>query len=340
MTHPSPVVVSMGDPAGIGPEIILKAWTIWRDRAGVPPLLALGDPAAFEATAHALGLPTPRVVGTPSAAADTQPGGLPVFEVGINLDAPATPGKPDAANAACIKAAIETGVRLCLDDQARALVTAPIAKAVMYDAGFSFPGHTEFLAELCAEHPMQTPRGPAMMLAGGGLRVVLVTIHEPLARAISLITPERVESIARLCHAALQRDFGIAQPRLALAGLNPHAGEGGALGEEERDILDPLAERLRADGVDITDALPPDTMFHAEARADYDAAICLYHDQGLIPVKTLDFHGGVNITLGLPIVRTSPDHGTAFNIAGRGEARPDSLLAALAQACAIAECRG
>ncbi len=340
MTRSSPVAVSMGDPAGIGPEIILKAWTVWRDRAGVPPLLALGDPVAFELAAHALGLPAPVIVGTPATAAEAQPNGLPVFDIGVNLNAPAKPGIPDAANAACTKAAIETGVRLCLDNQACALVTAPIAKSVMYDAGFSFPGHTEFLAELCAEHPMQTPRGPAMMLAGGGLRVVLVTIHEPLARAITLITSERVEAIARLAHIALNQDFGITRPRLALAGLNPHAGEGGALGDEERDMLNPLAERLRADGVDITDALPPDTMFHAEARAGYDAAICLYHDQGLIPVKTLDFHGGVNITLGLPIVRTSPDHGTAFNIAGRGEARPDSLLAALEQACAIAECRG
>jgi len=339
MSHPSPVVMSMGDPAGIGPEIILKAWNTWRDRAGAPPVLALGDTALFKATARALGMSEPIKVAAPADAAHAQSSGLPVFDVGPGLDAPAIPGQPDPANAASIKAAIEAGVGLCLDGQARALVTAPIAKSVMYDAGFSFPGHTEFLAELCAEQPMDLPRGPAMMLAGGGLRVVLVTIHEPLARAISLITPDRVEAIARLTHSALQRDFGIARPRLALAGLNPHAGEDGALGNEERDMLNPLAERLRSDGLAITDALPPDTLFHAEARAGYDAAICLYHDQGLIPVKTLDFHGGVNITLGLPIVRTSPDHGTAFNIAGRGEARPDSLLAALEQACAIAECR-
>nr|WP_291844718.1 4-hydroxythreonine-4-phosphate dehydrogenase PdxA [Maricaulis sp.] len=339
MSRLSPVVMSMGDPAGIGPEIILKAWNSWRQRDNACPLLALGDPDAFTALAARLGLPAPRPVATPGDAHGVMDDALPVLDVGISLHAPLSPGSADPAHAACIKAAIETGVRLCLDGQASALVTAPISKAVMYEAGFSFPGHTEFLAELCAGHPVGGPRGPAMMLAGGGLRVVLVTIHEALARAIELITPERVEAIARLTDSALRSDFGIAAPRLALAGLNPHAGEGGALGEEEIRLLNPLAAKLRAAGIAITDALPPDTMFHAEARASYDAAICLYHDQGLIPVKTLDFHGGVNITLGLPIVRTSPDHGTAFAIAGQGIARPDSLIAALDQAVDIAECR-
>jgi 4-hydroxythreonine-4-phosphate dehydrogenase len=339
MTQLSPVAVSMGDPAGIGPEIILKAWQSWRRHNGVPPLIALGDIDAFTATAQALGLPAPCPLPTPTREAAETLDGLPVFDVGVKIAAPVRPGQPDTANAACTKAAIETGVRLALDGQVSALVTAPIAKSVMYEAGFAFPGHTEFLAELCAGHPVDGPKGPAMMLAGGGLRAVLVTIHEPLVRALSLITPQRVEATARITDAALRRDFGIARPRLALAGLNPHAGEGGALGDEEINILDPLAARLRADGIDITDAQPPDTLFHAEARAGYDAAICLYHDQGLIPVKTLEVHGGVNITLGLPIVRTSPDHGTAFNIAGQGVARPDSLLAALEQAVKIAECR-
>lgn len=343
MTRPSPVVVSMGDPAGIGPEIILKAWQSWRTAPDAGPgsgtFVALGDVAAFESAAQQLTLPPPQQLATLSDADDVMPRGLPVLDVGVSLATDCLPGQPDAAHAACIKAAIETGVRLCLDGQASALVTAPIAKSVMYAAGFSFPGHTEFLAELCADHLVIGPRGPAMMLAGGGLRVVLVTIHEPLARALTLITPDRVEAIARLTDAALRRDFGIARPRLALAGLNPHAGEGGALGDEELTLLNPLAARLRADGIDLTDAQPPDTLFHAEARAGYDAAICLYHDQGLIPVKTLDFHGGVNITLGLPIVRTSPDHGTAFNIAGQGIARADSLLAALSQATRIAAYR-
>ncbi|WP_323763150.1 4-hydroxythreonine-4-phosphate dehydrogenase PdxA [Maricaulis sp.] len=335
----SPVAVSMGDPAGIGPEIILKAWHDWHQRDAVPPMIALGDIDAFAATAHALGLPAPQPLPIPTRKAATALDGLPVFDVGIKLARAVRPGSAEPANAACIKAAIETGVRLCLDGQASALVTAPIAKSVMYEAGFAFPGHTEFLAELCAETPVDGPSGPAMMLSGGGLRVVLVTIHEPLARALSLITPERVDAIARLTNHALRHDFGIASPRLALAGLNPHAGEGGNLGTEEVEHLNPLAERLRQDGINISDARPPDTLFHAEARAGYDAAICLYHDQGLIPVKTLDFHGGVNITLGLPIVRTSPDHGTAFTIAGQGLARPDSLLAALEQAVRIAECR-
>lgn len=339
MPHLSPVAVSMGDPAGIGPEIILKAWSNWHRRKGVPPLIALGDIDAFTATARALDLPDPQSLPTPTSDAAAALGGLAVLDGGIKLARPVRPGQADPANAACVKAAIETGVRLCLDGQVSALVTAPIAKSVMYEAGFAFPGHTEFLAELCAGTPVDGPSGPAMMLAGGGLRVVLVTIHEPLARALSLITPRRVEAIARIADCALRRDFGLDNPRLALAGLNPHAGEGGALGQEEIEILDPLAARLRADGINITDAQPPDTLFHAEARAGYDAAICLYHDQGLIPVKTLDFHGGVNITLGLPIVRTSPDHGTAFNIAGQGIARPDSLLAALEQAVQIAECR-
>ncbi|WP_369823692.1 4-hydroxythreonine-4-phosphate dehydrogenase PdxA [Maricaulis sp. W15] len=339
MSRLSPVVVSMGDPAGIGPEIILKAWERWRRRDETHPLVALGDLSAFAPIATQLGLPQPRAIATSEAAATVMPDALPVLDVGVSLHAPVQAGAADPAHAACIKAAIETGVRLCLDKRACALVTAPIAKTVMYEAGFSFPGHTEFLAELCADQPFEGPRGPAMMLAGGGLRVVLVTIHEALSRAIGQITPERVEAIARLTDAALRRDFAIAAPRLALAGLNPHAGEGGALGDEEIRLLNPVAAKLRAEGFDITDALPPDTMFHAEARAGYDAAICLYHDQGLIPVKTLDFHGGVNITLGLPIVRTSPDHGTAFAIAGQGIARPDSLLAALDQAVQIAGCR-
>jgi len=339
MSRPSPVVMSMGDPAGIGPEIILKAWDSWRRREDTRPVLALGHLSAFQPMAEQLGLPAPQPVSTPEATASVVDGALPVLDVGVSLDAPLRPGVPDPSHAAVTKAAIETGVRLCLAGQAGALITAPIAKSVMYEAGFNFPGHTEFLAELCAGHCVAGPRGPAMMLSGGGLRVVLVTIHEPLARAIERITPERVETKVRLTDAALRRDFGIAAPRLALAGLNPHAGEDGTLGDEEARILNPLAARLRADGLDVSDAMPPDTMFHAEARAGYDAAICLYHDQGLIPVKTLDFHGGVNITLGLPIVRTSPDHGTAFNIAGKGIARPDSLLAALDQAVQIAECR-
>jgi len=335
MTPRSPIVVSMGDPAGIGPEIILKA----RTELGTSiPLLALGDPGIFASTAARLGLPGPAIVDAPDAPLPADR--LAVLATPHTCSGPVMPGQPDAAHARAVTSAIETGVSLCRAGKAAALVTAPISKAVLYEAGFSFPGHTEYLAELTADAPVEGPRGPAMMLSGGGLRVVLATIHLSLRDALAALTAERIAGIARLTHHALIRDFGIAAPRLALAGLNPHAGEGGALGREEIEIVNPAAAALRAEGIDITDALPPDTMFHAEARAQYDAAVCLYHDQGLIPVKTLDFHGGVNITLGLPIVRTSPDHGTAFAIAGQGVARPDSLIAAIRQASEIAEHRG
>jgi 4-hydroxythreonine-4-phosphate dehydrogenase len=334
MSGPSPVVISMGDPAGIGPEIILKAWA-QRQLSG-PHFACIGDIDAMGACARSLGLPAPVAISDPGAAASIFPAALPVLTAPVPISAPLIAGSPDPRHATTVKACIETGVGLCLSGAARALVTAPIAKSVMYEAGFNFPGHTEFLAELTRNTPMTGARGPAMMLAGGGLRVVLTSIHESLAHAIATLSGARIEQIAQLAHLALQRDFGIARPRLALAGLNPHAGERGSLGREEIEIINPAAARLRAAGIAITDALPPDTMFHAEARAGYDAAICLYHDQGLIPVKTLDFHGGVNITLGLPIVRTSPDHGTAFDIAGQGVARADSLLAALDAAAAIA----
>lgn len=337
MSLVAPIGVSMGDPAGIGPEIILKAWQALRSDS--LPFLCIGDPAPLDAAAHRLGLPSPRPVTEPKEAVNVFAYALPCLPASTSLTVEVRPGQPDTAHAGMVLAAIRDGVTGCIDGTLSALVTAPIAKSVLYDAGFTFPGHTEYLAELTAVTPLSGPRGPAMMLAGGGLRVVLTSIHEALADAVSQLDLDHIKSIARLTHHALIQDFGIASPRLALAGLNPHAGEAGALGREEIEILNPMAAQLRSEGIDITDACPPDTMFHAEARETYDAAICLYHDQGLIPVKTLDFHGGVNITLGLPIVRTSPDHGTAFNIAGTGQARPDSLIAALRQAQAIAEQR-
>ncbi|NBW14590.1 MAG: 4-hydroxythreonine-4-phosphate dehydrogenase PdxA, partial [Caulobacteraceae bacterium] len=217
--------------------------------------------------------------------------------------------------------------------------TAPIAKAPLYAAGFRFPGHTEFIAELTADAPFAGTRGPVMMLTAKDLRACLVTIHVALDQVPQLVTGERVIRTARVVHEAMKRDFGIARPRLALAALNPHAGEGGALGLQEIEVLAPAVEALRAEGVTITDPRPADTMFHDEARATYDAAVCLYHDQALIPVKTLDFWGGVNATLGLPIVRTSPDHGTGFDIAGKGIARPDSLIAAIRLAAEMAAAR-
>lgn len=315
----------MGDPAGIGPEIISKAWTALHETG--PAFLVVGDPSCF---------PHGHPIAAPEDAQAVFPTALPVLPQGKALPGPVTMGQPRSGNAAAIGSAIEDAVTHALAGRISAVVTAPIAKSVMYEAGFNFPGHTEYLAELTSAVPVKGPRGPLMMLSGGGLRVVLTSIHVSLQEAVEAINAERICHVARLTHQALQSDFGIARPRLALAGLNPHAGEDGALGREEIEIINPAAQALRAAGIAITDAMPPDTLFHAEARAGYDAAICHYHDQGLIPVKTLDFHGGVNTTLGLPIVRTSPDHGTAFDIAGTGRARPDSLIAALRQAQEIA----
>ncbi|PZO03638.1 MAG: 4-hydroxythreonine-4-phosphate dehydrogenase PdxA, partial [Alphaproteobacteria bacterium] len=250
--------------------------------------------------------------------------------------APVTIGQPDPANAGTVADWIERGVDMVLSGEASGLVTAPIAKAPLYAAGFRFPGHTEFIAELTADAPFRGTRGPVMMLTARDLRACLVTIHVPLDQVPELVTVERVCRTARVVHESMQRDFGIVSPRLALAALNPHAGESGSLGLQEIEVLSPAVEILRMEGITITNPLPADTMFHDDARQTYDAAICLYHDQALIPVKTLDFWGGVNATLGLPIVRTSPDHGTGFDIAGRGIARPDSLIAAIRLASEMA----
>ena len=319
----------MGDPAGIGPEIIQNAWLSLR-KAQEYCFLVIGDPACF---------PDARCLSHPAEAANVFPEALPLIQQSSPLGELVSTGSPSGANAAAIRAAIEDATGYALEGKTSAVVTAPISKSVMYDAGFDFPGHTELLGELTAGTPVSGPGGPLMMLSGGGLRVVLTSIHVSLRAALNALEPGRLKNVVRLTHHALQQDFGIAKPRLAMAGLNPHAGEDGALGREEIDIINPTAAELRAEGINITDALPPDTMFHEEARARYDAAICHYHDQGLIPVKTLDFHGGVNTTLGLPIVRTSPDHGTAFDIAGRNEARADSMIAAIKQAALIARNR-
>jgi 4-hydroxythreonine-4-phosphate dehydrogenase len=333
MTRPS-IVVSMGDPAGIGPEIILKAWS---DMAGGPlGFCCIGDVGWMSQTASDLGLPAPAIISAPPESDSVFAQALPCIQTSSPLSQAVTTGTAAPQNADCVKASIFDGVGYCLSGLASALVTAPISKSVMYAAGFNFPGHTEYLSNLTSEHAMNGPRGPVMMLAASGLRVVLTSIHEPILSAVQTMNADKILDTARITHHALRHDFGISHPRLALAGVNPHAGEDGALGMEEIEIINPAAAQLRAEGIDITDAQPPDTLFHAEARAKYDAAICHYHDQGLIPVKTLDFHGGVNITLGLPIIRTSPDHGTAFNIAGQGKARPDSLIAALRQADQIA----
>lgn len=315
----APIAISMGDPAGVGLEIVGKAWCA--RRPGDVPFLLIADAQAAQQAASGAKL---QIIASAAQAGTVFPSALPILP--IALAAPPVPGKPDTQNAPAILEAIRLGVHLARSGEACALTTLPIAKHVLYEAGFPFAGHTEFLAELTGS------ARPVMLLAGESLRVALATIHMPLAAVPDALSIEGLVAIGRIVHTALRRDFGIAEPRIALAGLNPHAGEGGSIGREEQDILNPAAALLRQEGVAITNAQPADTLFHTEARAGYDAVLAMTHDQGLIPLKTLHFWDAVNITLGLPIVRTSPDHGTAFDIAGKGVARPDSLICALQQA--------
>ncbi len=329
-----PIAVTLGDPAGVGPEIVAKAWRMLNSCG--PAFMAVGDAQALMAAAIGGTIPVRRVTGAEDALAAFGEA-LPVVD--IPLQAPVVAGRADPAHAPAIIRWIETAVGLALSGDVAAVVTAPIAKAPLYAAGFAFPGHTEFLAEITAAARYDGARGPVMMLAAKDLRVSLVTIHLPLKDAPTALSIEGVVNVGLVTAQALRRDFGVERPRLALAGLNPHAGETGALGREEIEIIGPAARALRDLGVDCSDPKPADTLFHQEARGGYDAAVCMYHDQALIPVKMLDFWGGVNVTLGLPIVRTSPDHGAAFDIAGRGLARPDSLIAALKMADHIAQRR-
>jgi len=320
---PPPLALTCGEPAGIGPEIAAAAWTILR---GSLPFFLIGNPAHLPA-----GTPV-AVIADPAEAVAASPGALPVLA--HDIPGPARPGRPDPGQAAGILGAIARGVDLVQTGAAAALVTNPIHKKALKDgAGFAYPGHTEYLAALAGVGRV------VMMLVCDTLRVVPATIHIPLAEVPGALTAEALAATIRLTDAGLRRDFGLARPRIAIAGLNPHAGEGGAMGTEELTLIAPLLERLRAEGFDLAGPLPADTMFHARARARYDAAICMYHDQALIPIKTLAFDEGVNATLGLPFVRTSPDHGTAFDIAGRGVARPDSLIAALRLAARMAAVR-
>ena len=326
---PRPLVLTLGEPAGVGPEIIAKAW---RALCGEAPFAVVGDARLLAQQ----GVPVAEIL-SPSDATDVFARALPVLH--HPAPAPVIVGQPDATNAGVVADWIERGVDLCLSGEASGLVTAPIAKAPLYAAGFRFPGHTEFIAELTADAPFNGTRGPVMMLTARDLRACLVTIHVALDQVPELVTAERVCRTARVVHESMKRDFDIKAPRLALAALNPHAGEGGSIGLQEVEVLRPAAAALRAEGINISDPLPADTLFHDEARARYDATVCLYHDQALIPVKTLDFWGGVNATLGLPIVRTSPDHGTGFDIAGKGIARADSFIAAVRLASEMAAAR-
>ena len=328
---PGPLALTLGDPAGVGPEIIVKAWRALRGSG--PAFLVVGDFQAL-ASAPAGGTSILRRITAPQDAARLFPDALPVLD--LPLRAPAVAGQPSSSAAPAIVQWIETAVGLALSGDVAGVVTAPIAKAPLYEAGFRFPGHTEFLGDLTAAANWDGARGPIMMLTAQDLRVTLVTVHVPLAEASSRLSVEAIVNAGLVTAQALRRDFGVAAPRLAVAGFNPHAGESGALGREEIEIVAPALRALRDLGVDATGPYPADTLFPAEMRHRYDAALCLYHDQALIPVKMLDFWGGVNVTLGLPIVRTSPNHGTAFDIAGRGLARADSLVAAIRLADQIA----
>jgi 4-hydroxythreonine-4-phosphate dehydrogenase len=324
-----PLALTMGEPAGIGGDIALAAWL--RRAEGVPPFMLIDAPTRVAALARRLGLAVElAVVDRPAGAAAVFPHALPVLPVAVPQ---AIPGRPCPATAAAVLASIDRAVDLALAGQVAGVVTNPIQKAVLTAAGFAHPGHTEYLAARVGGVPV------AMMLACPGLRVVPVTVHVALRDAIDSLTADGIAATGRLVCAMLRRDFGLAAPRLAVAGLNPHAGENGTMGHEDAAIVAPAVAMLRAGGIDVRGPLPPDTLFTAEARQTYDVALCLYHDQALIPLKTLDMHGGVNVTLGLPFVRTSPDHGTALDLAGTGRANPASLIAALRMAAEIAATR-
>ena len=327
-----PLALTLGDPAGIGPEIVVKAWNELR-RSG-PPFVVVGD---YQSVASASGATEVRRVLSPVDALAIFEDALPVID--LPLKSPVVAGQPSPTAAPAIIQWIETAAGLALSGAVCGVVTAPIAKAPLYEAGFKFPGHTEFLGELTQAATFDGARGPIMMLVAQDLRVSLVTVHTPLAKVSGELSIESIVNAGLVTAQALRIDFGIEAPRLAVAGLNPHAGESGGIGREEIEIVGPAVRALQDLGVNAKGPYPSDSLFHAEARSNYDAVICLYHDQALIPVKMLDFWGGVNVTLGLPIVRTSPDHGTAFDIAGRGLARPDSLIAAIRLADGIARAR-
>lgn len=321
------LALTLGEPAGIGPDIALLAWA--RRTAATPPFCAIGDPALLASRARLLGLSVPvREVGMAEAAASF-PDALPVEPAGPR--ATAAPGRPDGTSAAAVVASLDQAMDHVQAGRASGLVTAPLAKSVVYAAGFPFPGHTEYLAARCVAADGRVPH-PVMMIWSPRLAVVPATIHVPLKDVPRLVTRDLLVRTGLILARDMVRRFGLPHPRLVLAGLNPHAGEEGTLGREDEDVLRPAVADLRAEGIDIRGPLPADTLFHEEARATYDAVIGPYHDQVLIPAKTLAFHDGVNVTLGLPFVRTSPDHGTAFDLAGTGRANPSSLMAAIALA--------
>lgn len=317
------IAISCGEPAGIGPEVAYRAWEALCDKQS---LLWIGDPRHLPEEARW------KAVSHPNEAALICAQALPVLP--LDIGPPPNPGSPESRHATGVIRAIEIGVSMAQSGDIAALTTAPINKQALAEgAAFTFPGHTEFLAHLAGDVDV------AMMLAGPDLRVVPATIHIPLSEVPRALTETVLERTIRITDTALRRDFGLAMPRIAVAGLNPHAGENGRMGREEITMITPLIHRLRTEGLDLLGPLPADTMFHPSARARFDAAVCAYHDQALVPLKTLAFDEGVNITLGLPFIRTSPDHGTAFDIAGTGTANPASMIAAIDMAATLAKAR-
>jgi 4-hydroxythreonine-4-phosphate dehydrogenase len=331
---PKPLALTSGEPAGIGPDIALTAW-LRRHELKLPPFYLLGDHGFLAGRAKALGLKVEFADVRSDEALSAFSRALPVVATG--KPATARPGSPDAASADAALASIRQAVADVASGKASAVVTNPIAKNVLYRAGFRHPGHTEFLAELAANGGV-TPQ-PVMMLWSRALAVVPVTIHVALREALAQLSTELIVTTARIVVHDLKARFGLAHPRLAVSGLNPHAGEDGSLGTEDVEIVAPAVEILRREGIEARGPMPADTMFHAAARKTYDCAVCMYHDQALIPIKTIAFEDAVNVTLGLPFIRTSPDHGTAFDIAGTGRANPSSLIAALRLAARMAAAR-
>ncbi|WP_417318127.1 4-hydroxythreonine-4-phosphate dehydrogenase PdxA [Emcibacter sp.] len=328
-----PLAVSIGEPAGIGPEIIAKAWHL-RHQESLPPFLLLGSLDIFRELQPSLPL---QLINEPEDCAAIFNKALPVLD--IPASGKVVPGEPAPETADMVIGALDRAVDLFFEGRISGLVTAPIQKSVLYQAGFDCPGHTEYLARLCADKSGK-PQKSVMMLACEQLRVIPLTIHVPLSEVPALISENLIIETCRTVAAALTKDFGIAAPRIVVAGLNPHAGENGGLGREEIEIIAPAIEKLQEEGLSIFGPLSADTMFHEAARTGYDVAVCMYHDQALIPIKTLDFDGGVNVTLGLPLIRTSPDHGTALNIAGQNKANPESFLRAIKTADFMAHQRG
>lgn len=330
---PAPLAITLGDPAGIGPEVILGAWARLRAERRTLPAFVVGGPELLRAAAQASGIDCPIVpIAEPAEALFASAAGLPVM---AGLDGRLTPGRPSPEGASLALASLRWGTKFALSGVASGLVTAPVAKGELARIGWDYPGQTEFLAEACG----RPYRDAVMMLAGPSLRTVPLTVHVALAEVPGLISADLITHKARIVAQGLRRDLGIAEPRLAIAALNPHAGEGGQFGDEDNRLIAPAIAALRAEGIDAVGPVPGDALFTPRARATYDAALCMYHDQALIPLKALEFDEGVNVTLGLPIIRTSPDHGTAFDIAGQGKADPGAMAAAIRTAAGMALAR-